>query len=337
MRGRIKPQELIGVLLCAAFVSTIIAKDVLSSPLHYSPFYSPRPPTPDGLVWIYPSDGGRFTNPNCPGIEVSFPKDFLGERVNVHCGQAQVKMQLGPGLVDVGQRFFFGTWSGFGEATKFQNPLSFQVSYQEERDGQRVIPEGMEATLSLYLWDEKNGIWRPLYSKVDEDANYVIATVDTLLPTRHIQGWDGNSLMALLMQIPEITPAYTPAIPPTPTPSLTSTPMPISSSPTETPTAAIALAAPYASGGSLSLSPTETPTAASVSLSLSATETPAASSVTPITTSVPTFTSSPLTLASPTPTQTPKAPLVCGAPLSSGLLLGLSIAILLTRARRPPT
>jgi hypothetical protein len=313
MCGRMKPQELIGVLLCAAFVSTIIAKNVLSSPLHYSPFHSPRPPTPDGLVWIYPSDGGKFTDPNCPGIQIFFPKDFLGERVNVHCGQAQVKMQLGPGLVDVGQRFFFGTWSGFGEATKFQSPLSFQVSYQEERDGQRVIPEGMEATLSLYLWDEKNGIWRPLYSKVDEDANYVIATVDTLLPTRHIQGWDGNSLMALLMQIPEITPAYTPIIPPTPTPSLTSTPMPFSSS------------------------PTETPTAASASLSLSATQTPTAFSVTPIITFVPTFTPPPLTLASPTPTQTPKAPLVCGAPLSSGLLLGLSIAILLTRARRPPT
>ena len=299
MRDRIKFREFILLLVSALFISVLMVGDALSN-YPPSPSFSPPPPNhhddddddslPE-LVWISPS-GGKFTDPGCPGIEVSFPEDFLKKAVNCHCERTEFQMQLGSGLVDVGQRFFFAIWSVSGLETKFQRPLSFQISYQEQKDGKQIIPEAMEAKLSLCLWDVEKGIWHCLPSDVDEEANYVTATTDTLLPTQNVEGWEGHSLMALLIQISEPTPTRTPttasAVIPTYTPYPTYTPLP-----TDTPTPA----------------PTPTPV-------------------------IIVITATPVSLSSlpPTPTQTLRPLPICGGSLSLGLLLGLSVAMLRSRA-----
>ncbi len=307
-------------------------------------FASPLPATPTPRGWLSPS-GGKFKDPACPGIEITFPEGFLDVSVNAHCNRTALRMQLPPGLTDVGLRFFFGVWSGFGEVTKFQRPLHFRIPYEEQRDGKQIIPRGMETKLSLCIWEETTGTWHCLPSNVDETANVVTAMVDSLLPTRYIQGWNGNSLMALLIQtpasspVPSAMPTRTPTQVPSPTPTATRVPSPTPTA-TQIPTRKSVPRSPT-HVPQLSLRPPPTTT------SLVSEVSPSPSSIAPI--DVPPATSKakidpsrpPPALASPSPSpsQAPEQdgkdagllPIGLALGVAVGLAIGLGIAVLRSR------
>jgi hypothetical protein len=289
--------------------------------LFASPIVLPEP-TPHR--WIAPS-GGRFTDLGCPGIEIIFPEGFLDLRVNAHCNRTTLTMQPGPGLEDVGLRFFFGVWSGSGEVTHFQRPVHIRIPYEGQWDGRKTIAREMEARLCLGLWDEEMRAWRCLPSIVDEWTNVVDASVDSLLPTRYIQGWKGNSLMALFIQGPVSSPVPTATPTRAPTEVLTPTQMPTQTR-SPTPAPALPTVVPRPSTSQVPSSTRLTSVASPLPSSTEMIKMPTPTLVTP---SLPSAIVPPYLTPSPTPIKSPEPVLPNIRWLCFGLALGMVLGLVL--------
>lgn len=211
--------------LLGAIVSTVtlVVLGILIGPnTSAAGLHQPDSPLPQGshkdedesvvekLHWIMP-EGGLFQSDNCSGVQVTFPPDFYYRRVNAHCNLTQVPIKDKLGWTDSGLRFFFGVWSGGGEVVEFDRPISFFIPIAQE-DDPSLLPGNAKRT-ALCIWNEMNRDWQCVDARISADRKYLLATLEQLLPTREIEGWDGNSLAAVFWTGSQNTVAVPTSIP----------------------------------------------------------------------------------------------------------------------------